>query len=123
MLGSELKVLVGRTIKSIESRETESKTMKYVIVLDNGEEYEIETHSGCDVCDNGWSKIIGLETLPLENVVTNVEVKADAKDDDLYEIFVFFHNDKFDVKVDDGYGNGMYGGGFKLTINGKETAC
>lgn len=115
----DLHFLVGHSITAIKSLDTKADTVEYSIVLDNGDEYKIETNEGCGACVNGWSDVIGLEELPLENVVTNVDLKEDEADEDLYEIFVFFHNDKFDVKVNDGYGNGYYGGGFKITINGK----
>lgn len=90
-----------------------------VIELDNGKIYTIMTNEGCGGCGNGWSEVTGLDSLPIDNMITNVEF-VDGKYEDDYKLFVYFHDKAFEVDVDDGWGNGYYGGGFTITVREKE---
>ena len=58
------------------------------------------------------------------NVITNVEVKYENKwcEDDEFTMFVYYEDNTINqLKGDDGYGNGYYGGGFYITIKNVES--
>lgn len=107
----ELDFLIGHKIVSVTGFEDE------IITLDNGKVYKITSNEGCGGCSNGWSEVTGLDELPTDNMITDVKY-VDGKDpeDDNYTIFVYFHDKKFEVEADDGWGNGYYGGGFTVTV-------
>ena len=53
------------------------------------------------------------------NIITNIEVKytEDGWEDDEFTMFVYYEDNTINqLKGDDGYGNGFYGGGFYVTI-------
>ena len=102
----DLSFLIGRKITKVISRET--------IQLDDGKIYNVETNEGCSGCSSGWSYFSGFDTLPTDNVITSV-TKSEEHDDE-YTIYVFFHDESFDIDCDDGWGNGYYGGGFTVTV-------
>lgn len=106
----DLSFLVGHKIVSIGD----------IIELDNGKVYTITSNEGCGGCANGWSEVTGLESLPTDNMVTKVDWIDDDEFGDTYKVFVYFHDDKYEIDADDGWGNGYYGGGFTITVREKE---
>lgn len=109
-----LDFLVGHKIVDIVSKENEIGIDNYTMTIDNGDIYEIIPNIGGCVCGDGDADIDGLELLPKDNMITNVEY--DEEDEDKYTIFVFYDNEKFSVDVDNAYGFGWYGGGVRMTV-------
>ena len=57
------------------------------------------------------------------NIITNIEVKYrnDGWSEDEFTMFVYYEDNSINqLKGDDGYGNGYYGGGFYITIKNVE---
>lgn len=117
--GDEFDFLIGKKIIKVE----EGTIAK--LVCDDGTEIEIETNEGCGGCSNGWSSIDDLKILENNNnAITNVECKYSEEpgwyDNDRFTLFIYYEDGKInEIKGDDGYGNGWYGGGFYITIKNK----
>ena len=81
-------------------------------ILVDGELYEIKANEGCGGCGNGWSNLKVLEAFVNKDIdIKTVEAKNDNGDD--YELHI---NGEMVAEVDTGYGNGYYGGDFKIFI-------
>ena len=78
----------------------------------NNKIHYIECNEGCAGCRNGNSSFY-LQPNIINKKINIKKVKAKNKDDDFYDLFI---NDIFIAKVDTGWGNGYYGGDFKIKI-------
>lgn len=98
--------LVGKTIKFINDEN---------FILE-GKYYQIECNEGCGGCSSGWSEIQVKEKFIGKEII--IETVESVEEDNEYE------NDKYDLKingeivakVDTGWGNGYYGGDFKINL-------
>ncbi len=92
--------LIGKTITFLDD---------YVIRIDE-QRYYIEPNEGCGGCSNGWSSI---EVKPqYTNIPITIEsVSMNQIDDDIYNLVL---NNEIVAHVDTGWGNGFYGGDFKI---------
>lgn len=81
--------------------------------------YEIIENEGCGGCSNGWSEFdIDKKYIGRKITIEKVEERNEGKDycnncNDCYELFI---NDKKFADVDDGWGNGYYGGDFEIKL-------
>lgn len=124
--GKDFDFLIGKSIIKVEEKEFKddwgSIVYGYVLTCKDGTIIEIETNEGCGGCANGWSSFNDLKKLEENNnIITNIETKytEDGYEDDEFTMFVYYEDGKINqLKGDDGYGNGYYGGGFYVTIKG-----
>ena len=115
--GDGFDFLIGKKIEKV----TETSEWTELLTTD-GTKIIIETNEGCGGCENGWSSIGDLKVLEnSDNAITNVSVEYDKWDDDLFKLFIYFHDTKFEVDGDDWYGNGYYGGGFWVTLKEEQS--
>ena len=122
--GKDFDFLIGKSIIKVEEKELKDDLNEtvdgYVLTCKDGTIIEIATNEGCRVCSNGWSSFKDLKKLEENNnVITNIEVKytEDGWSDDEFTMFVYYEDNTINqIKGDDGYGNGYYGGGFYVTI-------
>ena len=129
--GRDFDFLIGKSIIKVEKQklknddEWEDKVDGYLLTCKDGTIIEIATNEGCGGCGNGWSSFEDLKKLEENNnVITNVEVKYENKwyEDDDFTMFVYYEDNTINqLKGDDGYGNGYYGGGFYITIKSVES--
>ena len=101
-----LEGLAGKSIKFVNSN---------LILVDN-KLYQIEENEGCGGCSNGWSSIVVLDEFINKEI--NIEdvkqgYKNDGYENDEYELFI---NGIKIADVDTGWGNGFYGGDFKINL-------
>jgi len=92
--------LIGKTITFLND---------YIIQVDK-QRYYIEPNEGCGGCSNGWSSI---EFKPqYTNVSITIEsVSKNRIDADVYDLVL---NNEIVARVNTGWGNGFYGGDFKV---------
>lgn len=122
--GKNFVFLIGKSIAKVEEvkikDEYDDFVEGYVLNCKDGTIIEIATNEGCGGCGNGWSSFDDLKKLEENhNVITNVECKytEDGWEDDEFTLFVYYADNTINqLKGDDGYGNGYYGGGFYVTI-------
>ena len=93
------------------------------LTLDDGTTVRVRANEGCGGCSNGAYWVSDLNTC--DNIITKVEqVIEDVKDsrgyqNTVYRVFVYAEDRRInliDVEGDDG--NGYYGTGFQLIIEG-----
>ena len=126
--GKDFDFLIGKSIITVEEKQVDNgygdKVDAYILTCKDGTIIEIETNEGCGGCGNGWSSFEDLKKLEdNNNVITNIKVKyAGRYDDDCeFTMFVYYEDNTINqLKGDDGYGNGYYGGGFYVTIKNLE---
>ena len=128
--GKDFDFLIGKSIIKVEKKllkndeDYDDKVDGYVLTCKDGTIIEIATNEGCGGCSNGWSSFEDLKKLEENNnVITNIEVKytEDGWEDDEFTMFVYYEDNTINqLKGDDGYGNGYYGGGFYITIKNVE---
>ena len=123
--GREFDFLIGKSVIKVEKMEGgEYGTDKFFLTCKDGTIIEIETNDGCGGCSNGWSSFDDLKKLERnDNIITNIKTEYLHKwDKDVFKMFVYYVDGTInELKGDDGYGNGYYGGGFYVTIkNAKE---
>lgn len=122
--GKDFGFLIGKSITKAEETKIKDEwgyfVDGYVLTCDDGTIIEIATNEGCGGCGNGWSSFDDLKKLEENhNVITNVECKytEDGWEDDEFTLFIYYSDNTINqLKGDDGYGNGYYGGGFFVTI-------
>lgn len=129
--GRDFDFLIGKSIIKVEKQklknndEWEDKVDGYLLTCKDGTIIEIATNEGCGGCGSGWSSFEDLKKLEENNnVITNIEVKyiEDGWEDDEFTMFVYYEDNTINqLKGDDGYGNGYYGGGFYITIKSAES--
>ena len=127
--GSDFDFLIGKSIIKVEEKQVKdeygSNVDGYILTCKDGTVIEIATNEGCGGCGNGWSSFEDLKKLEENNnVITNVEVKYENKwcEDDDFTMFIYYEDNTINqIKGDDGYGNGYYGGGFYVTIKDVES--
>lgn len=127
--GRDFDFLIGKSIIKVEEKQVKSEygynVDGYILTCKDGTIIEIATNEGCGGCGNGWSSFEDLKKLEENNnVITNVEVKYENKwcEDDDFTIFIYYEDNTINqIKGDDGYGNGYYGGGFYVTIKDVES--
>lgn len=99
-----LKSLIGEEIKFIDSN---------TLLCDN-KLYQIEENEGCGGCSNGWSSIEVLPEFINKTIKINtIEDRYERKNEDEYELYI---NGIKIADIDTGYGNGFYGGDFKINL-------
>ena len=124
--GKDFDFLIGQSIIKVEEKDFKDEwgdiVKGYVLTCKDGTIIEITTNEGCGGCGNGWSSFNDLKKLEENNnIITNIETKytEDGWEDDNFTMFVYYEDGKINqLKGDDGYGNGYYGGGFYVTIKG-----
>lgn len=122
--GRDFGFLIGKSITKAEETKIKDEwgyfVDGYVLTCDDGTIIEIATNEGCGGCSNGWSSFDDLKKLEENhNAITNVECKytEDGWEDDEFTLFIYYSDNTINqLKGDDGYGNGYYGGGFYVTI-------
>lgn len=127
--GKDFDFLIGKSIIKVEEKQVKDKygynVDGYILTCKDGTIIEIATNEGCGGCGNGWSSFEDLKKLEENNnVITNVEVKytEGGWEDDEFTMFVYYEDNTINqLKGDDGYGNGYYGGGFYITIKNVES--
>lgn len=117
----DLSFLVNHKIKNITTTTNVIGNYNYELTLDNGDIYEVIPNVGGCSCSQGDACVSGLDKLPLDNMITSVKV-IDSKPDnwgyineDVYQIFIFFHDERFDIDVDEANSD-YYGGGISIDI-------
>lgn len=119
--GKYFDFLIGKSIIKVEEKEVKDEygyeVDGYILTCKDGTIIEIATNKGCGGCGNGWSSFEDLKKLEENNnIITNIEVKYDDYED-VFTMFVYYEDNTINqLKGDDGYGNGYYGGGFYITI-------
>lgn len=97
------KGIIGKTICALDD---------YIISVD-GKLFCIEINEGCGGCGNGWSDLEILRNFIGKEVkIKKVHAIDDSDYDDKYDLYI---NGKLFAKVDTGWGNGYYGGDFKIS--------
>ena len=93
------------------------------IITTDGIEIEIETNEGCGGCGNGWSSVdFDLQNANLDAAIMNAVVEP-TNDSDEYKLFIYMaDNSTMRYDLDEGWGNGYYGGGFYLTVKNISTS-
>ena len=128
--GRDFDFLIGKSIIKVEEKQVKDEygyiVDGYILTCKDGTVIEIATNKGCGgCCGNGWSSFEDLKKLEENNnVITNVEVKYENKwyEDDDFTMFIYYEDNTINqIKGDDGYGNGYYGGGFYVTIKDVES--
>lgn len=127
--GRDFDFLIGKSIIKVEEKQVKDEygynVDGYILTCKDGTVIEIATNEGCGGCGNGWSSFEDLKKLEENNnVITNVEVKYENKwcEDDDFTMFIYYEDNTINqIKGDDGYGNGYYGGGFYVTIEDVES--
>lgn len=127
--GKDFDFLIGKSIIKVEEKQVKDEygynVDGYVLTCKDGTIIEIATNEGCGGCSNGWSSFKDLKKLEENNnIITNIEVKytEDGWYDDEFTIFIYYEDNTINqLKGDDGYGNGYYGGGFYITIKNAES--
>lgn len=127
--GSDFDFLIGKSIIKVEEKQVKDEygynVDGYVLTCKDGTIIEIATNEGCGGCGNGWSSFEDLKKLEENNnVITNIETKYKQEwyEDDEFTMFVYYEDNTINqLKGDDGYGNGYYGGGFYITIKNVES--
>jgi len=127
--GRDFDFLIGKSIIKVEEKQVKDEygynVDGYILTCKDGTVIEIATNEGCGGCGNGWSSFEDLKKLEENNnVITNVEVKYENKwcEDDDFTMFIYYEDNTINqIKGDDGYGNGYYGGGFYVTIKDVES--
>ena len=127
--GRDFDFLIGKSIIKVEEKQVKDEygynVDGYILTCKDGTVIEIATNEGCGGCGNGWSSFEDLKKLEENNnVITNVEVKYENKwcEDDDFTMFIYYEDNTINqIKGDDGYGNGYYGGGFYVTIKEVES--
>lgn len=122
--GKDFTFLIGKSIIKVEEKKLKDEygydVDGYVLTCKDGTIIEVELNEGCGGCGNGWSSFEDLKKLEENNnIITNIEVKYDSDDidEDYFTMFVYYEDNTINqLKGDDGYGNGWYGGGFYVTI-------
>lgn len=122
--GKDFNFLIGKSIIKVEEKQVKDEygddTNGYILTCKDGTIIEVATNRGCGGCGNGWSSFEDLKKLEENNnIITNIEVKytEDGWEDDEFIMFVYYEDNTINqLKGDDGYGNGYYGGGFYITI-------
>lgn len=87
------------------------------IITTDGFEIEIETNEGCGGCWSGWSSVdFDLQNANLDAAIMNATVET-TKYSDKYVLFIYMaDNSTMRYDLNEGWGNGYYGGGFYLTV-------
>lgn len=122
--GKDFDFLIGKSIIKVEEKQVKDEygynVDGYILTCKDGTIIEIATNEGCGGCTNGWSSFEDLKKLEENNnVITNIEVKYE---DDEFTMFIYYEDNTINqLKGDDGYGNGWYGGGFYITIKNVES--
>lgn len=127
--GKDFDFLIGKSIIKVEEKQVKDEygdnVLGYILICKDGTIIEIATNEGCGGCGNGWSRFEDLKKLEKNNnFITNIEVKytEDGWEDDEFTMFVYYEDNTINqLKGDDGYGNGYYGGGFYITIKNAES--
>ena len=127
--GRDFDFLIGKSIIKVEEKQVKDEygynVDGYILTCKDGTIIEIATNEGCGGCGNGWSNFEDLKKLEENNnIITNIEVKytEDGWYDDEFTMFVYYEDNTINqIKGDDGYGNGYYGGGFYITIKNVES--
>ena len=127
--GRDFDFLIGKSIIKVEEKPVKDEygdnVDGYILTCKDGTVIEIGTNEGCGGCSNGWSEFDDLKKLEEnDNVITNIETKYiyDGWSNDEFIMFVYYEDGKINqLKGDDGYGNGYYGGGFYVTIKNVES--
>lgn len=122
--GRNFDFLIGKSIKKVEEQRVKDDygylVDGYILTCDDGTIIEVATNEGCGGCGNGWSSFDDLKKLEdNNNVITNIKVEYSkiCYGDDEFKMFVYYADGTInELKGDDGYGNGYYGGGFYITI-------
>ena len=124
--GKDFDFLIGKSIIKVEEKKVKDEygyyVDGYILTCKDGTIIEIAQNEGCGGCGNGWSSFEDLEKLEKNNnVITNIEVKYMQNGDDKFTMFIYYEDNTINqLKGDDGYGNGYYGGGFYVTIKNLE---
>ena len=119
--GKDFTFLIGKSIMKVEDKKLKDKygyyVDGYVLTCKDGTIIEVENNEGCGGCGNGWSSFEDLKKLEENgNIITNIETKYDKWGDE-FIMFIYYEDNTINqLKGDDGYGNGWYGGGFYVTI-------
>ena len=129
--GRDFDFLIGKSIIKVEEKDLKDEygdlVEGYLLTCKDGTIIEIATNEGCGGCNNGWSSFNDLKKLEENNnIITNIETKYIDHGfyDDEFIMFVYYEDGKINqLKGDDGYGNGYYGGGFYVTIKGVDKEC
>lgn len=127
--GKDFDFLIGKSIIKVEEKQVKDEyghnVDGYILTCKDGTIIEIATNEGCGGCGSGWSSFEDLKKLEENNnVITNIEVKYTEYgcDYDEFTMFVYYEDNTINqLKGDDGYGNGYYGGGFYITIKNVES--
>ena len=127
--GKDFDFLIGKSIIKVEEKQVKDEhdyiVDGFILTCKDGTIIEIATNEGCGGCSNGWSSFKDLKKLEENNnIITNIEVKytEDGWYDDEFTMFVYYEDNTINqLKGDDGYGNGYYGGGFYITIKNVES--
>lgn len=126
--GRDFDFLIGKSIIKVEEKQVKDEygynVDGYILTCKDGTIIEIATNEGCGGCSNGWSSFEDLKKLEENNnVITNIETEYE-KDwhEDEFTMFIYYEDNTINqIKGDDGYGNGYYGGGFYITIKNVES--
>lgn len=98
-------------------RKQTGKTIKFVdnnLIYISNQLYFIEFNEGCGGCSNGWSDIEVLPKFKNKEIVIKLVAKVVEHDDsDFYDLVI---NGKKIAEINTGWGNGYYGGDFKIKL-------
>lgn len=118
--GKNFGFLIGKSIEKVECDKMIDDidwgiTEKYILTCNDGTIIKITTNDGCGGCSNGWSSFKDLQRLEYNNnIITDVRTRYKG---DEFTMFIYYEDGRInELKGDDGYGNGYYGGGFYVTI-------
>lgn len=101
--------------KVVKAEEVDGQTA--LLTLDNGTQLLLEGNEGCGGCGNGWFFLQDLNTC--NNVITDVKCECDCEegcDGGTYHIYVFAEDQKINLVEFNGYDNGWYGTGYRLSV-------
>ena len=99
---SFMESLTGKNIKFVEDN---------LIVIGN-KYYQIKENEGCGGCDNGWSSIRVLPKFIGKEIKIKI-ISIGNSNSDEYDLII---NGEKIAEVDTGWGNGYYGGDFKINL-------
>ena len=102
--------------KIVKAEKIDDQTAK--IILDNNIELLFQGNEGCGGCGNGWFYIEEFINHIPDNAITNVEFleEGDDYEGEIFNINIFYEDEKLNLISYEGYDNGYYGTGFCVGV-------
>lgn len=102
--------------KIVKAEKIDEQTAK--IILDNNIELLFQGNEGCGGCGNGWFYIAEFINHIPDNAITNVEFleEGDDYEGEIFNINIFYEDEKLNLISYEGYDNGYYGTGFCVGV-------